>query len=216
MSYYEWERLAKEDSRLRPKYGNYEKTEEQKEADKKFVEDIMKMEKHKNDKRKASNHMIDLGFQYLYKGELRTAMYRFNQAYLLDNDNTDIYWGFGAVYMSLSNYEKAKEQYEEGLKLNPNSTHLLTDLGTYYMMKYYLLSETDNRQAKENLNEAIRNFSRSYNLNPKDQNTLFKVFVSHLMNDDCENARKFYEACKKEGGEPITNEYVAELNRRCK
>ena len=35
-------------------------------------------------------------------------MYRFNQAYLLDSTNTDIYWGFGGVYMTLGDFENAK------------------------------------------------------------------------------------------------------------
>jgi Tfp pilus assembly protein PilF len=215
-SYQEWESKAEKNIRLLPKYGNVEKSIEHKEMDQKFIEETMKIEKFNGNKRLASNHMITLGFKYLYKGDLETAMYRFNQAFLLDPENPDIYWGFGAIYMSLSNYEKAKEQYEEGLKLNPNHTHLLTDYGTYFLAKYYTVENSQEKNAKAYLSKAIEILTSSYAIDAKDQNTLYKLSVCHLMNNDCKNARKYYDLCKEEGGEPITEEYSTELNNVCK
>lgn len=215
-TYEDWIKQAEINIRLKPKYGNVEKTKEQIESDKKFIEETMKIEKFKGDKTMASNHMIELGFQYLYKGDLKTAMYRFNQAFLLDSENTDIYWGFGAIYMSLSNIEKAKEQYEEGLKLNPKNTHLLTDYGTYFLAKYYEAENLKEKNAKEFLNTAIEQLTKSYNLDANDQNTLYKLSICYLINNDCKNAKKFYNLCKDEGGNPITDEYTNELMKICK
>lgn len=215
-NYQEWENHSRTNIRLLPKYGSVEKTPEQKESDEKFIKETMKIEKFKGNKTSASNHMIILGFQYLYKGDLKTAMYRFNQAYLLDKENTDIYWGFGAIYMTLSNLEKAKEQYEEGLNLNPKNTHLLTDYGTYFLLKYYEANSSNEKEAKKYLDEAINQLSKSYDIDKKVQNTLYKLSISHLMNNDCKNARKFYDLCKVEGGKPITDEYTLKLNRLCK
>jgi len=147
----EWDEQAKTNIRLLPKYGHIPKTEEQKEIDEKFIEETVQQEKFKGDRTAASNHMISLGFNYLYRGNIKTAMYRFNQAFLLDSLNSDIYWGYGAVYMALGNYEKAKQQYEEGLSQNPNNTHLLTDLGTYYMAQYYGLEPIDKKAAVTNI-----------------------------------------------------------------
>jgi len=131
----EWDAQAAKDIRLLPKYGYKHKTHAEKQADKKFITATLKDEP---DKRKASNHLIRLGFSYVYK-DLKTAMYRFNQAYLIDSTNEEIYWGFGGVYMVLGDYEKAKEQYQQGLAINPNNVHLLTDYGTYFMTEYYAL-----------------------------------------------------------------------------
>lgn len=215
-NYQEWEIQSKTNIRLLPKYGNVEKTPEQLESDNKFIEETMRMEQFNGNKTTASNHMINLGFQYLYKGDLKTAMYRFNQAYLLDNENTDIYWGFGGVYLSLSQLEKAKEQYEEGLNLNPKNTHLLTDYGTYFLAKYYNAKSSNDKESKQYLNNAIYQLTKSYEIDQKDQNTLYKLSICHLMNNDCKNARKFYELCKVEGGNPITEEFTKELNKYCK
>lgn len=214
-TYQEWAAQAEANIRLKPKYGNVEKTKEQQESDRGFVEQTMKSGRYNGDKTLASDQMIELGFQYLYKGDLKTAMYRFNQAFLLDSENTDIYWGFGAIYMALSNLEKAKEQYEEGLKLEPKNPHLLTDYGTYYLVKYYEVEKSAKVTAKAHLGKAIGKLTTSYDIDPKDQNTLYKLSVCYLLNNDCPNAKKFYKLCKAEGGEPITEAYTKELNSAC-
>jgi hypothetical protein len=73
----EWDQQAKTNIRLLPKYGYAVKSEAQKKADQEFIEMALKRE---NSHRKASDKMIQLGFQYLYQ-DITKAMYRFNQAY---------------------------------------------------------------------------------------------------------------------------------------
>ena len=212
MSWEEWEMESSTNIRLLPKYGNIEKTKEQKESDMKFVETILKQD---STHRKGSDHLINLGFQYLYR-DVRTAMYRFNQAYLLDSTNTDIYWGFGAVYMMLGQNQKAKEQYEEGLQINPANTHLLTDYGTYFMSQYYALEPVDKENALQNLDTAITLITKSYKLDPTDQNTTFKLSTLYWNKGDCANAWKYYDECKSLGGQPITEAYTKDLEKKCK
>jgi len=212
----EWEKQAKTNIRLLPKYGHKPKTDEQKKLDQKFIDETMQQEQFNDDRTEASNHLISLGFDYLYRGDVKTAMYRFNQAYLLDNLNTDIYWGYGAVYMTLGNYEKAKNQYEEGLSQNPNNTHLLTDYGTYFMAQYYGLEPIDKDAAATNLDSAITFMLKSYQLDKTDQNTTFKLSICYWNKGDCDNAWKFYDECKELGGQPITEAYTMDLKKKCK
>ena len=212
----EWKEQAKTNIRLLPKYGHADKTDEQKRLDQKFIDQTMEQEQFKGDRTAASNHLIDLGFNYLYRGDIKTAMYRFNQAYLLDSTNTDIYWGYGAVYMTLGNYETAKEQYEEGLSKNPNNTHLLTDYGTHYMGQYYALEPIDKDAAASRLDSAITYLFKSYQLDKKDQNTTFKLSICYWIKGDCNKAWKFYDECKELGGQPITEAYTNDLKKKCK
>ena len=142
--------------------------------------------------RKASDHMIRLGFNYLYR-DIKTAMCRFNQAYLLDSTNTDIYWGYGGVYMTLGDYGKAEKQYLEGLAINPKNTHLLTDYGTYFMAQYYNLQPIDEKGALTNLDSAITYMTKSFQLDPTDQNTTFKLSICYWNKGDCDNAWKQYD-----------------------
>ena len=100
---------AKTNIRLLPKYGHIIKTEGQKAADKEFIEATLKQYPTN---RKASDHLIELGFKYLCH-DIKTAMYRFNQAYLLDSTNTDIYWGYRGVYMTLGDFELSICYYQK-------------------------------------------------------------------------------------------------------
>jgi len=207
-----WDEEAKTNIRLLPKYGQAQKTEAQKNSDKEFIETALKKD---STNRKASDHLISLGFQYLYR-DIKTAMYRFNQAYLLDSTNTDIYWGFGGVYMTLGDYAKAEKQYQEGLAINPNNTHLLTDYGTFFMAQYYGLQPIDEKGALTNLESAITYMVKSYQLEPIDQNTTFKLSICYWNKGDCDNAWKYYDICKALGGQPITEDYTKDLKKKCK
>jgi len=213
ISWEEWELESKSDIRLLPKYGNTEKTEGQKEADERLIKTMLE---HESSLEKASNLFINLGFQFLYKNDMETAMYRFNQAYLLNPTNTDIYWGFGAIYMTLGQYEKAKEQYEEGLKITPNNTHLLTDYGTYFMWQHSALQPTDTEKAMIKLDSAMTYLSKSYKIDPADQQTTFKLSILYLTKGDCTNAWKYYDECKSLGGQVITEAYTKGLKKDCK
>ena len=86
MTFEEWENQSKINKRLLPKFGEIEKSKEEIIIDEDFIKEVMSSFKTKTE---ASNHMIDLGFKYLYRGDLKTAMYRYNQAYLLDNNNAN-------------------------------------------------------------------------------------------------------------------------------
>ncbi len=212
MTFEKWEKESKTNIRLLPKYGNAVKTEEQKKLDQELIETSLKID---GTNRKASDHMIQVGFSYIYR-DIKTAMYRFNQAFLLDSTNSDIYWGYGGVYMVLRNYDLAKKQYLEGLKINPNNPHLLTDYGTYFMIQYSNLLEVSKKDAIENLQLAIQTFNKSYELDPNDQNTLYKLSVAYYTDGNCKNATLFLDKCKALGGKPIDKGYESELKKKCK
>jgi tetratricopeptide (TPR) repeat protein len=207
MSYTSWKEEAKTNIRLLPKYGNVSKTKEQKQADEEMINSYLEKE---GTPRKASELLIRLGYDYLYKGDIKTAMYRFNQAWLMDPKNDNVFWGFGAVYFMFQDYEAAMVQYDEGLKLNPKNSNILTDKATIYLSKYQ--SRNDNGD----LSKATALFEESYSVDPKNQNTLFKASACYFMKGDCDKAWKYYSECKALGGEPITPEYTAALTRNCK
>lgn len=212
ISWDDWEKESKTNSRLLPKYGHIKKTTSQLNADNKFLSTVLEKD---TSRRKASEKFIQLGFQYLYK-DIKTAMYRFNQAYLLDSTNTNIFWGYGAIYMVLGQIEKGKDQYEEGLSINPNNPHLLTDYGTYFLGLFYNLKIADYKSASKHLNKAATLLKKSYDIDPKDPNTSYKLSIIYLNKEDCDNALIYYDACKALGGQPISPEYTTDINKTCK
>jgi Tfp pilus assembly protein PilF len=213
----QWNKEALSNKRLQPKYGNLPKSDEEKQADEKFISSTLQMTEFNGDRTKASDKMIQLGFTYLTRGDVKTAMYRFNQGYLLDSNNTDIYWGYGAVYMTLGDYATGKKQYEEGLSINPSNTHLLTDLGTYYLGQFYILDRgIEKSSAQVHLDSAIVYLNKSYLLDAKDFNTTFKLSICYWKKGDCTNAWKFYDECAAIDKERIPSDYRDELTQKCK
>jgi len=206
MSYQEWKEQAKTEIRLLPEYGHVSKTKEQIAFDNELIQGELKQE---GTHRKASDHLITLGFNNLYSGDLRTAMYRFNQAWLLDPKNENDYWGFASIYFSFNDYDEALNQLEKGLAINPNSANILTDKATIYTAFYYT------KHNNEYLDKAISIFNRSYKIDPSNQNTLFKLSVAYYYKKDCVSAFKFHDECKKLGGQPITPDYTDALKKMC-
>lgn len=226
ISYRDWERQAKMDKRLLPKYGHLQKTEKEIESDDQFISSIMSLDIYKGDSayRKASNDLIFKGFNEMYTGSLKTAMYRFNQAFLLDSSNTNIYWGYGAIYMNLGEFELAKKQYEEGLNIDSTNDNLLTDFATYYMEQYLVIIEMPENDYIKNPKEqamlysdtAIALLITSYNINPKNQSTVYKLSCYYWYRSDCDNAWKYYDLCMDLGGQLITEEFKKDLKKKCK
>lgn len=223
LSFEKWEEESKINKRLLPRYGHLPKTPGEITSDSDYIKQMMALPQFKT-RGEASNHLIGLGFQYYYRNDLKTAMYRFNQAYLLDSTNTDIFWGYGAIYMAFGQYELAKKQYNEGMAIDPGNTHLMTDLATYYMQYYYLIAQMPKNdivkdpksEARKYMDSAIHYLERSYTLDPKDVNTVYKLSICYWNIENCGLAWKYYDEAIVLGGKPITKEYTEDLKKRCK
>jgi tetratricopeptide (TPR) repeat protein len=206
ISYKQWQELAKNEINLQPEYGNVKKDQGHIDEDEKFKKQVLEAD---GTLTKGSEHLISLGFKYLYSGDLQTAMRRFNQAWLLNPKNENAYWAYGAVYSTLGNDDEALRQYEKGLAINPSSSNILTDKATINFMAY----QRNNDKSK--LNIALNLLNQSYKIDPKNQNTTFKLSVCYFLNNDCANAVKYYNECKALGGQPITQGYTDALKKSC-
>jgi tetratricopeptide (TPR) repeat protein len=206
MTYKEWQEEAKSEIRLLPEYGNVEKNLGQIEADQELIKSELKAY---GTYRKASDKLVIMGFNNIYNNDLKQAMYRFNQAWLLDPKNENVYWGFGAIYFNFNDYDSAFKQYDKGLLLNPNSSNILTDKATVYTSMFA------NKQDVIFLDKAIELFNRSYKIDPSNQNTLFKLSAAYFYKKDCANEWRFYDECMKLGGQSISPGYGDALKRQC-
>lgn len=207
ITFEEWQKESADNIRLLPRYGYVAKTPEQKQADEKFIEEVMAMDKSKS-RREESDHMVSLGFQYLYRGDVRTAMYRFNQAYLLDSTTTEDYLGYGAVYMYFEQYELAEEQYKIGLEKDPRNAHLWTDYATIYLGKYYKGDATA-------IDTAIMYLNKSYEIDKTYASTVYKLSICYWIKEDCNQAKKYLNECIALKEELITEEYKSDLEKLC-
>ncbi len=208
----QWEEEARTDIGLLPKYGNVEKTAEEKERDSLFIIKVLQKDSTYS---KGSTSLMSLGFEEL-QTNVKKAMYRFNQAYLLDPTNMDVYSGYGAVYMRLGEYQKAKDQYEEGLRVAPKNARILEGYGTYYMVQYYNLKKIKGETMVRNLDLAIQYLKKSYLRDQESATVPFKLSVLYKDKEDCKNAWKFYHESVANGSQQITEIYTQDLKEKCK
>lgn len=209
----QWQEMAEKDISLQPEYGNVEKTMDQQKTDSAFVSDVIAEMK---DSLAAAEKMTELGFQYLYeRRDPVSAMRRFNQAFLLDPDNAEVYYGYGTVYFNLGAMEEAREQYDRGLELNPEHAAMLTDYGTTYLGDYYANFDENRGFAEESLDKALDYFERSKEIDKTNADTWFKLSIVSLYKDDCRNAKRYLNQAKKHD-HPNMTDFEEQLRASCK
>ena len=92
-----------------PEYGNQPKSAEMLQADQEFLALTKGKEKESFD------HMMNVGWSFFQRGDIGTAIKRFNQAWLIDSTRYESYWGFAAAEGRLNNLETSKHYYEKAL-----------------------------------------------------------------------------------------------------
>jgi len=103
-----------------PMYGGMDrsKSPEMRAADEKFIADVTQ---HYGSREQASRAWVEQGFKFYQQDNLDLAMRRFNQAWLLNPANPEVYAGFGAVLFDQQKYCDAMQMMDRALALNPPS-----------------------------------------------------------------------------------------------
>jgi Flp pilus assembly protein TadD len=116
-----------------PFFNFAEKTEELKDVDQKFIAGVLQ---RIPDRAKAARAATDAGWQaFIGKRDVQTAAKRFNQAYLLDPQESSIYQGFAAVVAErFQDYGYADELFRIAARMNSPSSVLSADHGRMLLM----------------------------------------------------------------------------------
>ena len=112
-----------------PMYGGGGINEVQKAANEKFIAGIKNSGISLED---GSKQAVTRGWQYLRQHDYSTSMKRFNQAWLLNPKNPDIFWGFGNWYGYQEKYDEAEKMFKLGLELKEDHSGILYDLAFTY------------------------------------------------------------------------------------
>ena len=83
---------------------------------------------------KASSAFVDQGIRYSSTKNYAAAMRRFNQAWLLNPDNPDVFWGFGIVFHGQKNFCEAKDMIDRAISLKLSNPEALADAGVFYTL----------------------------------------------------------------------------------
>ena len=142
---------------LLPLYGNVEKCREQKESDKKFLSTC---DSYYPSRSEAAKEYVKMAWEYAEKNDRDAATKRFNQAWLLDSSNADVYWGLGIIQGSKQLYDEAEKLFERSLALNANNDKVWYCLAINNKERY---ATNDNEEHKKN---RIQYLERTLAINP--------------------------------------------------
>jgi Tfp pilus assembly protein PilF len=138
-----------------PMYGGIVKTEEMKKADDAFV---TKMQQAGYSRENGAKVLVQKGWAAFDKGDLNGAVRRFNQAWLLDPENGDIYHGFAVVVHRRDNALSEAEKYFR-TALSKSRVHV----NAYVDYGRFLWLQTRYDESLVQLNKAIKISPKAYN-----------------------------------------------------
>ena len=153
----------------------------------------------------AGRNLIDQGIRYFQAGNYAMAMKSFNQAWLLDPNNPDPYWGFAMVSDDQGKSCAAKAMIDKALSLNLSRPAALADAGriyTYCAVSDASLSAVDRRQYFEQSEEF---YSRAVSMAPTDPYLFGSWAITHYWQGNYADAWKMVKKQRALGGSPGEN-----------
>ena len=117
----------------------------------------------------ASRVWAAQGWASLRNGKPELALQQFNQAWLLDSQNYQVFWGFGAILSEQGRLGEAIEQLEVASRLVDEPAQkvaLLSDLGSVYSELAARLPEDKQLDRAQHFISANRRFTESLEIDP--------------------------------------------------
>ncbi|WP_347157003.1 tetratricopeptide repeat protein [Pontibacter chitinilyticus] len=185
-----------------PMFGKQPKTEKQQRQDEKFLSSC---DKSFTNRQEASKFFMERGWEYFNEGQVDTAMYRFNLAWLLNPDNKDTYWAFGLVTARKGQPEEAITLYEKALQYDPNNSLLLSDLGASYLEAY------KQKEKKKTLKKAQEYLSKSISSDSSNAYALYSESKAKYYEKEYADAWNYLHKSRSLNLALIDYEYIAEL-----
>lgn len=177
-----------ENINILPMYGNQKKCQEQIDIDQDFLKECDKIFKNRQ---QASRVYTKKAWGYFYKNDFDTAMKRFNQSWLLDSLNEEIYWGFGNILGMQMKPEESLTYFDKSIKINPNNSNVWLGLGISHGQ---IFSKTENQ---DHLEKAIEYLKKSIQLDSKNALAYSQLTASYSYFMEKDSALKYLELTDK-------------------
>lgn len=168
-----------------------------------------------------SKGAAELGWKYLHRGDLSTAMKRFNQAWMFDRKNPDAFWGFGIIMGRRAEKEDTEKNLTESInllttahELSPDNGRITGDLAfSYSLLGNYFA--TQGRDGMKNYEKAEALFIDAYKHDPKYPPIAANWAVLKFYTGDYQTSKKLISEAQELGYTP-NPEFLKELNEKAK
>ncbi|MBD3583926.1 tetratricopeptide repeat protein [Flavobacterium selenitireducens] len=176
----------------KPMYGETPKSAELQDIDNDFRTECLKRYKSIDS---AVNVHIDLAWRHFYHNELETAMKRFNQAWLLNPEFPDSYFGFASLLDLQKNTAEAKKFYKMGKAKDAT--------GERAKICYQRIA--DCKEQLQDFRGTVDAYRQLSQLNPKDAFAFKKLGYFQMELGDFKNAQIHYSnAIALDPSDPVT------------
>jgi tetratricopeptide (TPR) repeat protein len=115
------------------------------------------------------------GWKAYYQGDFDTAIKRFNQGWMFDRENPEVYWGFGLIMGQRASAGDPESSLKESIRFLkmandrvPEDGRIIGDLAfSHTILGHYFQSNGKNdKKAQEHFETAGELFNRAYTKNP--------------------------------------------------
>jgi len=212
LTYPEWQARSQVDARLKPHFQGHVFTPEQRISNDVLVTRILDSEP---DRRVASERLVQLGLQHLQEGDLVSAMYRFNHAWLVDSSNATPFHGYGLFFLALDRNTEAGQQFADGLAMDSTHVPLLREMASTLIAGQYVEREKHPERADTMVRTARALLDRAHRHAPEDAAVVMKRTVCGLLLKDCEDARNWYARYLATEDDTDARPLQAALDREC-
>jgi tetratricopeptide (TPR) repeat protein len=189
---------------LMPMYGTLvEKCDKQDELNKRFIE---KCDKEYIDRGEAVLSHLEKAWGYLEQKDPDMAMRVFNQAWLLDSSNADVYWGFAMVLGVRQSFLESLYFFEKSLRINPDNPEVWHSASISYGSLYM---QTKNKTYLQNGINCLRNVVIIDDTNPVSLAHLSAAFAIAGQRDSVEKYWKLTKKINPEATDPDVERILA-------
>lgn len=163
-------------------YGEVEKCKEQIESDNNFILEMDRLFPSRTD---AANDRIKSAWEYFNRKDYETSMKRFNQAWLLNPNLYEIYWGFGSIIGNQGNSNAARKYFEIAKKFNPTDSNFYVASSMASARTY--LKENDTKY----LYDSISDLEKGLKIDAKNARLYYLLSTSNFYLNNIELAKKY-------------------------
>jgi tetratricopeptide (TPR) repeat protein len=143
---------------LLPMYGRAKKCPGQIKADNAFLK---LADSNYKDRKQAAKYFVNRAWGFYYQNKPDTAMMRFNQAWLLDSLNANVYWGFANLVGAQGKFKESLPLFNRAIQLDSSNAKLWESASNSYGNLYFKTRETTY------LNAAIKYLKKAIALDPQ-------------------------------------------------
>lgn len=167
-----------------PMFGERAKTPEMQNADAAFIASIQKQGLSQKD---AAKQIVRSAWASWAKHDLATAMTRFNQAWLLDPENGNVYHGFELITSARGGTPRDVERYLQLAVSKP-------DFDSAVLVDYCRFLWT-----QKQLDRSMRQLDKALQLDPKARNARANIAFVYYLKNDFASACTWAKDAKKNG-----------------